>query len=157
MKMQRRYSKREVLGQLRVEYLFSTNELTGIHRMSLRWEVLAAFLKAGEGRAERLIETDGGLVFLQSIPHRPSTGAIYVYHEASGSFLWMRFDRDDDLSGREFDQVVWAYQLLKWTNIKCSAEKGTSPETVLGELQRIRQRRLQIHALSEETRIHLVS
>lgn len=118
MKMQRRYSKRELLGQLRVEYLFSTNELPGITPNSSRWEVLGAFLKAGEARAERLIETDGGLIFLQSIPHRPNTGAIYVYNEATGTFLWMRFDRDDDLNGVDFDRAVWAYRLLKWTNLQ---------------------------------------
>ena len=118
MKMQRRYSKRELLGQLRVEYLFSTNELPGITPDSSRWEVLGAFLKAGEARAERLIETDGGLIFLQSIPHRPNTGAIYVYNEATGTFLWLRFDRDDDLNGVDFDRAVWAYRLRKWTNLQ---------------------------------------
>jgi len=124
MKMQRRYSKRELLGQLRVEYLFSTNELPGITPDSSRWEVLGAFLKAGEARAERLIETDGGLIFLQSIPHRPNTGAIYVYNEATGTFLWLRFDRDDDLNGVDFDQAVWAYRLLRWTNLQERADRG---------------------------------
>jgi hypothetical protein len=118
MKMQRRYSKRELHGRLRVDYLFSTDALPGITLGSSRWEVLAAFLKAGEARAERLIETDGGLIFLQSIPHRPNTGAIYVYNEATGAFLWMRFDRDDDLNGGDFDQAVWAYRLLKWVNLE---------------------------------------
>jgi hypothetical protein len=115
--MQRRYSKRELLGQLRVDYLFSTDSLSGLTSSSSRWEVLAAFLKAGDARAERLIETEGGLIFLQSIPHRPNTGAIYVYNEAARVFLWMRFDRDDDLNGSDFDQAVWAYRLLRWTNL----------------------------------------
>jgi len=128
MKMQRRYSKRELLGKLRVEYLFSTNELPGITPNSSRWEVLGAFLKTGEARAERLIETDGGLIFLQSIPHRPNTGAIYVYNEATGTFLWLRFDRDDDLNGVDFDQAVWAYRLLKWTNLQERAgNRGAQP------------------------------
>jgi hypothetical protein len=118
MKTQRRYSKRELLGQLRVDYLFSTDALPGVTADSSRWEVLAAFLKAGEARAERLIEVDGGLIFLQSIPHRPNTGAIYVYNEATKAFLWMRFDRDDDLNGVDFDQAVWAYRLLKWANLE---------------------------------------
>lgn len=118
MKMQRRYSKRELLGQLRVDYLFSTDALPGITPASSRWEVLAAFLKAGDARAERLIEADGGLIFLQSIHHRPNTGAIYVYNEPTGAFLWMRFDRDDDLNGVDFDQAVWAYRLLKWVNLE---------------------------------------
>ena len=118
MKTQRRYSKRELLGRLRVDFLFSKDALPSLAPGSSRWEVLAAFLKAGEARAERLIETDGGLIFLQSIPHRPNTGAIYVYHEATGSFLWLRFDRDDDLNGVDFDKAVWAYRLLKWTNLK---------------------------------------
>jgi hypothetical protein len=118
MRMQRRYSKRELLGQLQVDYLFSTNELSGVDASSSRWEVLAAFLKAGDARAERLIETDGGLIFLQSVPHRPNTGAINVYNEATNAFLWMRFDRDDDLNGKEFDRAVWAYRLSKWADLR---------------------------------------
>ena len=128
MKTQRRYSKRELLGRLRVDYLFSTDALSGLASGSSRWEVLAAFLKAGDARAERLIETDGGLIFLQSIPHRPNTGAIYVYHEATGSFLWLRFDRDDDLNGVDFDKAVWAYRLLKWTNLNDRAGQQRSEQ-----------------------------
>ena len=126
MHTQRRYSKRELLGQLRVDYLFSSDALPGVTAGSSRWEVLAAFLKAGEARAERLIEVDGGLIFLQSIPHRPNTGAIYVYNEASKAFLWMRFDRDDDLNGVDFDQAVWAYRLLKWANLEDRAGKHSA-------------------------------
>lgn len=133
MKMQRRYSKREVLGQLRVESLFSIHDLPGVDATSSRWEALAAFQKAGEARVERLIETDGGLIFLSSIPNRPNTGAIYVYHEAARLFFWMRFDRDDDLNGSDFDHAVWAYKLLKWTNLQACAEThgssaGKQPE-----------------------------
>ncbi len=119
----RRYSKRELLGQLRVEYLFSVHELPNVTSSSSRWEILGAFLKAGEGRAERLIETDGGFLFLQSIPGRRDTGAIYAYNEATKVFLWMRFDRDDDLNGADFDRAVWAYRLLQWTRLECMAKE----------------------------------
>lgn len=128
MHTQRRYSKRELLGQLRVEYLFSVHELPGITSSSSRWEVLGAFLKAGEARAERLIETDGGFLFLQSIPGRRSTGAIYAYNEAAKVFLWMRFDRDDDLNGVDFDHAVWAYRLLQWTTLERMAREQLTPE-----------------------------
>lgn len=123
MHTQRRYSKRELLGQLRVEYLFSVHELPGITPSSSRWEVLGAFLTAGEARAERLIETEGGLLFLQSIPGRRNTGAIYVYNEAAKVFLWIRFDRDDDLNGIDFDRAVWAYRLLQWTTLERMARE----------------------------------
>ncbi len=150
MNAQRRYTKREILGQLRVEYLFSIDQLSGVDAASTRWEVLGAFLKAGEARAERLIETDGGLIFLQSIPHRPNTGAIYVYHEASGSFLWMRFDRDDDLNGADFDQAVWAYKLLKWTNLQAMAETASNKTAVArtGNSRRRGDHAKQIHLVS---------
>ena len=117
MQTERRHSKREILGQLRVEYLFAADELQGVSSSSTRWEVLAAFLEAGDGCAERLIETEGGLIFLQSVPGRPNTGAVYVYNEAHRVFFWMRFDRDDDLNGRDFDQAVGAYRLLQFTRV----------------------------------------
>ena len=132
MHTQRRYSKREVLGQLRVEYLFSVHELPGVNAASSRWEILGAFLQAGEGRAERLIETESGLLFLQSIPGRPNTGAIYVYNEAAQVFLWMRFDRDDDLNGVDFDQAVWAYRLLRWTKLEELARASFTPGSEQG-------------------------
>ena len=117
MRIERRHSKREILGQLRVDYLFGADELPGVSPSSTRWEVLAAFLSAAEGCAERLIETKSGLIFLQSIPGRPNTGAIYAYNEARRAFVWLRFDRDDDLNGRDFDRVVWAYRLLQFTRL----------------------------------------
>jgi hypothetical protein len=113
MQIERRHSKREILGQLRVDYLFGADELPGVSSSSTRWDVLAAFLRVAEGCAERLIEIQGGLIFLQSIPGRPNTGAIYAYNEARRAFVWLRFDRDDDLNGRDFDRVVWAYRLAR--------------------------------------------
>ena len=129
----RRYSKRELLGQLRVEYLFSVHELPGITSSSSRWEILGAFLQAGEARAERLIEIEGGFLFLQSIPGRRNTGAIYVYNEAAQVFLWLRFDRDDDLSGADFDQAVWAYRLLQWTKLERMAREQLTLQTGGGD------------------------
>jgi hypothetical protein len=38
MRMQRRYSKREMLGRLRIDYLFSNDQLPGIIPESSRWE-----------------------------------------------------------------------------------------------------------------------
>lgn len=111
-----------------MEYLFSIHELPGITPYSSRWEVLGAFLKAGEARAERLIETEGGFLFLQSIPGRRSTGAIYAYNEAAKVFLWMRFDRDDDLDGVDFNRAVWAYRLLQWTMLERMAREQLTPE-----------------------------
>jgi len=125
MQVPRRYSKRELLGKLRVHYLFSADELPGIGEHSSRWEVVSAFLQLGEARAERLIETEGGIALLQSIPGRLNTGAIYIYNEALRVFLWMRFDRDDDLNGVDFDRAVWAYRLLQFT--AGNTTKHTSP------------------------------
>ncbi len=36
----------------------------------------------------------------------------------------MRFDRDDDLNGVDFDQAVWAYRLLKWVNLEDRGNRG---------------------------------
>jgi hypothetical protein len=57
------------------------------------------------------------MIFLQSVSKRPNTGAIYVYNESLRVFLWLRFDRDDDLNGPDFDRAVWAYRLLKWVDL----------------------------------------
>jgi hypothetical protein len=47
----RRYSKRELLGSLHVDYVMSVTDL-GLAAGSNRWDVLRAFLAVGEARAE---------------------------------------------------------------------------------------------------------
>src|ERR1700751_2074088 len=93
----RRFSKRELLGSLHVDYLMSVADLE-VTPGANRWQVLAAFLARGEDRAERLVEDFDGFVILQSVPGRPNTGAIYVYRESLRAFFWLSFgDREDDL------------------------------------------------------------
>jgi hypothetical protein len=55
----RHYSKRELLGSLHVDYVMSVTDL-GLAPKANRWDVLRAFLKVGEARAERLVEETAG-------------------------------------------------------------------------------------------------
>jgi len=66
MSSRRRYSKRELLGSLHVDYVMSVSEL-GLVPGTNRWQVLRAFLNRGEGSAERLVEARDGFLILQSI------------------------------------------------------------------------------------------
>jgi hypothetical protein len=108
----RRYSKRELLGSLHVDFVMSVKEL-GLAPGANRWDVLRAFLAVGEARAERLIEENGGFLVLQSVPGRPNTGAIYTYIERLQAFFWLRFERkEDDLNGDDFQSALRIYHLL---------------------------------------------
>lgn len=110
----RRYSKRELLGSLHVDYIMSVSDLD-LHPGTNRWEVLRAFLKRGEARAERLVEDKDGFLILQSIPGRRNTGAIYVYRERLGAFFWLSFgERDDDLSGVDFQNALRIHRLIRF-------------------------------------------
>jgi hypothetical protein len=110
----RRYSKRELLGSLHVDYIMSVSDL-GLFPNTNRWDVLRAFLQRGEARAERLVEDKDGFLILQSIPGRRNTGAIYVYHERLGAFFWLSFgDREDDLSGEDFQNALRIYRLVRF-------------------------------------------
>jgi len=111
----RRYSKRELLGSLYVDYVMSVQDL-GVAPNSSRWEILREFLRIGEARAERLIDEPGGLLFLQSVAGQPNSGAIYVYNESLKAFFWLRFEmKDGSLNSREFDHAVRVYHLLNFT------------------------------------------
>jgi hypothetical protein len=111
----RRYSKRELLGSLYVDYVMSVQDL-GVRPNSSRWEILSAFLRTGEARAERLIEEPGGFLFLQSVAGQPNSGGIYVYNESLRAFFWLRFEvKDGSLNSRDFDYAVRVYHLLKFT------------------------------------------
>lgn len=109
----RRFSKRELLGSLHVDYLMSVADL-GLMPSANRWQVLAAFLARGEARAERLVEDFDGFVILQSVPGCPKTGAIYVYRESLQAFFWLSFgDRDDDLDAQDFQDALRVHRLIR--------------------------------------------
>ncbi|HKR27986.1 MAG TPA: hypothetical protein VJT08_09230 [Terriglobales bacterium] len=108
----RRYSKRELLGSLHVDYIMSVADL-GLAARTNRWDVLRAFLAAGEARAERLVEEEDGFLILQSVPGEPNTGAIYLFAEPLQSFFWLRFDlKEDTLNGDDFQIALRVYHLL---------------------------------------------
>jgi hypothetical protein len=109
----RRYSKRELLDNLHVDYILSVFDL-GLTPGTNRWEVLHAFLDRGEARAERLVEDRDGFVILQSIPGRRNTGAIYVYRESLQAFFWLRFgDREDDLNPEDLQNALRVHRLVR--------------------------------------------
>src|SRR5215469_4713289 len=112
----RRYSKRELLGSLHVDYVMSVTDL-GLAPKTNRWGVLRAFLDVGEARAERLVEESGGFLFLQSVPGRPNTGAIYVFIERLQAFFWLRFEqKEDTLNGEDFQNALRIHHLLKFVS-----------------------------------------
>ena len=107
---QRRYSKRELLGNLHVDYVMSVTDL-GLAAGSNRWDVLRAFLAVGEARAERLVEEEDGFLILQSVPGQPNTGGIYLFAEPLQAFFWIRFDvKEDTLNGNDFQFALRVYQ-----------------------------------------------
>ena len=108
----RQYSKRELLGSLHVDYVMSVTDL-GLAARTNRWDVLRAFLAAGEARAERLVEEEDGFLILQSVPGEPNTGGIYLFAEPLQSFFWLRFDlKEDTLNGNDFQIALRVYRLL---------------------------------------------
>lgn len=108
----RRYSKRELLGNLHVDYVMSVTDL-GLAARSNRWDVLRAFLSVGEARAERLVEEEDGFLILQSVPGQPNTGGIYLFVEPLQAFFWIRFDvKEDTLNGNDFQFALRVYHLL---------------------------------------------
>jgi hypothetical protein len=112
----RRYSKRELLGSLYVDYVMSVTDL-GLTPKANRWDVLRAFLDVGEARAERLVEETGGFLLLQSVPGRPNTGAVYAYIEQLQAFFWLRFEqKEDTLNGEDFQHALRIYHLVSFVS-----------------------------------------
>ena len=112
----RRYSKRELLGSLYVDYVMSVTDL-GLTPKTNRWDVLRAFLDVGEARAERLVEETGGFLLLQSVPGRPNTGAIYAYIERLQAFFWLRFEqKEDTLNGEDFQHALRIHHLVRFVS-----------------------------------------
>ena len=112
----RRYSKRELLGSLYVDYVMSVTD-RGLTPKANRWDVLRAFLDVGEARAERLVEETGGFLLLQSVPGRPNTGAIYTYIERLQAFFWLRFEQEEDtMNGEDFQHALRIHHLVRFVS-----------------------------------------
>jgi hypothetical protein len=108
----RRYSKRELLGKLHVDYVMSVTDL-GLTAGSNRWDVLRAFLAVGEARAERVVEEEDGFLILQSVPGQVNTGGVYLFAEPLQTFFWLRFDHNEcSLNGEDFQFAMRVYHLL---------------------------------------------
>jgi hypothetical protein len=101
-------------GPLKLDPVCVAQKLAGIGRHSTPWQVVAAFVKEGEGRAERLVENRKGILILLSIPDRPNTGGIYLYSYQTRSFYMLRFDREDDFSAAEFEAIFQEYNLEQY-------------------------------------------
>ncbi len=108
----RRYSKRELLGNLHVDYVMSVTDL-GLAARSNRWDVLRAFLAVGEARAGRLVEEEDGFLILQCVPGQANTGGIYLFAEPLQSFFWLRFEHNEDsLNGEDSQFAMRVFHLL---------------------------------------------
>ncbi|MGB6132848.1 MAG: hypothetical protein WBG54_13790 [Acidobacteriaceae bacterium] len=135
----RRHSKRELLGSLHVDYIMSVTDL-GLAARTNRWDVLRAFLAAGEARAERLVEEEDGFLILQSVPGEPNTGGIYLFAEPLQSFFWLRFDlKEDTLNGNDFQIALRVYHLLdlidgKRRKVRCRHDGGDRPVRPSGDV-----------------------
>jgi hypothetical protein len=94
-------------------YLYPATSLSGITRVSSRWEVLKAFLASSDGAiVSRLRELPTGLLFINSIPGQAHSGAIYFYSSVRRAFFMLDWaGRDDDFEAEEFDVLVEAFSL----------------------------------------------
>ena len=94
-------------------YLYPATSLSGITRVSSRWEVLKAFLPSSDGAiVSRLRELPTGLLFITSIPGQSHSGAIYFYSSVRRAFFMLDWaGRDDDFEAEEFDVLVEAFTL----------------------------------------------
>jgi hypothetical protein len=120
----RRYSKRELLGSLYVDFVMSVTDL-GLSPEANRWDALRAFLAVGEARAESLVEDQGGFLLLQSIQGRANTGAIYAYVEQLHAFFWLRFEqKEDTLSSEDFQNALRIHNLIRFVSAKPAAHQS---------------------------------
>jgi hypothetical protein len=91
-----RYSKRELLGSLYVDYVMSVTDL-GLTPQANRWAVLRAFLDVGEARAERLVEETGGFscfrVFRAALTREQFTSTSSGFRPSFGFVLSRRRTR----------------------------------------------------------------
>jgi len=101
-------------GALKLDPLFLAKDLPGIGDRSNRWQIVSAFLKTSEGRAERLVENRKGILILVAVPDRPHSGAIYLYSDRTRSFYMLGFNREDDFSAAEFETILQSYNLEQY-------------------------------------------
>jgi hypothetical protein len=103
-------------GAVSFEPLFTAEDI-GLRKEASVEHVMKVFVNLGEGLASRWIEMPKGVLLLQSVPHDPASGAIYLYDRELQVFYFVLFaeGRDDSLTPAEFDELVTEYNLISWT------------------------------------------
>jgi hypothetical protein len=102
-------------GELHFHRLFNLREIGLGNSEPHVGRVIREFLKIGEAVASRWIEMPCGVLLLQMVPGRPSSGAIYLYDRKQQVFYMLGFDGpDDNLTVEEFEQLVSEYGLLRY-------------------------------------------
>jgi hypothetical protein len=119
-----------------IDLLFAAETLTNIGRRSNRWQVLEAFLRHSEGRAERICEGSSGLIIMVGIPGQPNSGAFYLYDEINRHFFTLTFEEKDTFHASVFDFVVTFYDLGQYIEVPRLrlVEKAHSADKVNGSL-----------------------
>ncbi len=118
-------------GSVTATTMFAADTLQDVGRHSSIWQIVADFLSASVGLAERIAEGPGGVLLLVGIPGKPGTGAFYLYQQTSRTFFSLDFQAQDTFSSSCFDHVVQLYSLDRLIS---SDETGETP--VRGRHQR---------------------
>lgn len=108
---------RTPFGPMSLYPICLAESLDGIGRRSSRWQVLEAFLRNSEGRAERVYEGSSGLIILMAIPGQPGTGAFYLYDEIHRDFYMVNFAGQDNFHSSMFDYIVQFYDLGQYVEL----------------------------------------
>jgi hypothetical protein len=98
-------------GTMTMDALLSADNLDGIGRRSTRWQIIEAFMRHSEGRAERIYEGSSGMILLIAIPGQPNTGAFYLYDGLTREFFMLTFVDQDNFNAKLFDFIVTSYDL----------------------------------------------
>ncbi len=106
-------------GKLTIDQLFTADDL-GISLPEPHLEhALNIFLELSTDDektaiAPRVIRMHKGMLFLQSLEGVPNSGAIYLYERATGAFFLVQVEIGENLTVRDFDELVEAYGLRDW-------------------------------------------
>ena len=102
-----------IYGEMSIDVQGGLAEFGTFAKGSSIFQIIEAFARQSEGMITRAAFGRTGVLILSAIPHKPETGAFYLYDKPTQSFFRITFNDVDNFKPMQFDQVIKAYKLHK--------------------------------------------
>lgn len=102
-----------IFGEMSIDAEGGLAEFGTFEKGASVFQIIETFARKTGGVINRAAFGRTGVLILTAIPHKPETGAFYLYDKPTRTFYSITFDNVDNFYPVQFDQAIMAYELQK--------------------------------------------